>query len=184
MADATARVLGGQRILQRKARYEAMLDGKLFKATHQTPGSAVTGQTSYVATTPTFLIYQAAATTSIVGLSMWLCQAGTVAGGVIDIAIGMASTNLYSSGGTAVVPQQSDMSQTTASNATMRFNPTTTGVPSRVLWAITAPATLGTVTSIDFEDGFLIGVTGSIAVYTWAAATGPTWRFGFEWIEE
>lgn len=166
-----------------KDRYIAMRNGLLFSVTHQTPGTGITGQTSYVATTPTFLLYQSASTRTINGLSLWLSQMGTVAGGTITIAIGIASTSLYSSGGTALTPNSRDAAQSKTPSASFRYNPTATGAPT-FIWSASAPATLGTITTFDFEDGISIGTTGSIAVYTFAATTGPTWALGVEWWEE
>ena len=186
MPNAPSYILGKQRIQDRKPRYHALKDGLLFKATHQTPGTAVTGQTSFVATTPTFLMQTSADTRRIVGLSLWLSQAGTVAGGTIDIVLAIDTAARYSSGGTAVTPQNSNTDNTTASGADFYYNPTASaaGSGTRYIWASTVSASLGTVTTYDFEDGLGVGTTGSILVYTWAATTGPTWRFGAEWLEE
>lgn len=177
---------GKQRLFSRKARYHAMRNGLCFKATHQTPGTGVTGQTSFVATTPTFLIATNAASRGVVGLNFWLGQAGTVAGATIDIAVAIDNTYRYSSGGTAIVPLNSDMDQTTAAAAVFYFNPTASAASANVryVWTFTAAASLGAEATIDFEDGLGIGTTGSILIYTFAGTTGPTWRFGFEWLEE
>jgi hypothetical protein len=186
MASANAYVQGRQTLFDRKARYSALRDGKLFKATHQTPGTAVTGQTSFVATTPTFLIQTSAAAKGISGLNFWLSQSGTVAGATIDIAVVIDNTARFSSGGTSITPLNSDMTSSISAVSTFRYNPTASAASGsvRVLWGSSVIASLGTTTIFDFEDGLAVGTTGSILIYTFAATTGPTWRFGFEWIEE
>lgn len=186
MPNDPSYVFGKQRLLGRGDRYHAMRHGLLYKVTHQTPGTAVTAQTSFVDTTPTFLIQTSAAARSVVGLSMWLSQAGTVAGAPIDITIAIDDRARRASGGTQITALNSDMAQATAAGATFWFNPTANAADAdtRYVWAMTAPATLGTITSINFEDGLAIGTTGSILIYTFAATTAPTWRLGFEWLEE
>jgi hypothetical protein len=179
-------VQAGYALAPRDHGYAAVARGRRFFTTHQTPGTAVTGQTSFVATTPTFLLNNAAATRGAILRSIILAQAGTVAGGLIELVLAIDSANRYSAGGTAVVPQNGNSDSATASLVTaFRFNPTASaaGAGTRYLAPGAVPASLGTITTISFNDGVYIGVTGSILLYTWAATTGPTWRFTFEWEE-
>jgi hypothetical protein len=186
MANDDAFRQGRQILHSKKSRYHHLRLGTLFKATHQTPGTGVTGQTSFDATTPTFLIQTSGDSKSIVGLSFSLSQSGTVAGAAIDIAVAVDETARRSSGGTAITPLNSDMGSSTSSVADFYVNPTASAASANVryLWTVTVAASIGTTTSLDFEDGIGIGTTGSILIYTFAATTGPTWRFGFEWTEE
>lgn len=180
----------------RKPGYVATRSGRRFMVTHQTQTTFVTGQTSYVVTTPTFLIYQAAATRCCTLSSMTLCQVSTVAGAIIHIAIGVCSANKYSSGGTAVTPMNAlvdpnDTKYSGDAGFTFRYNPTGAADGSdpdqvRLLYHFTlAPNSSAPIPfSFDTEDSVMIGRTGSILIYTWAGTTGPTWTFNFEVNEE
>lgn len=162
---------------------------------HQTPTTTVTGQTGWVATTPTFMLRKTSSQTTkrLVLSNFTLEQTGTVAGGAINVILALDTTDRYSAGGTAVVPQlttaQSVASSTTP-EFTFRYNPTATAAGSsdtipRYVNCGTFPAVTGsTLPTIDCQDEFVIQGPGSILVYTWAATTGPTWNFTFEVIEE
>ena len=187
MAVAQSYLTGKQVLQGRDKKYNALLYNKLFKVTHQTPGTDITGATGYVATTPTFMLYNTGTSTNDVILgSIWLSQVGTVAGGFIDIVVMIDSVNRYASGGTAVVPQNSNMGSAVTAGAAFRTTPTASAATAtqRVVWATSAPKTLGTTTVIDFQDGIRIGTTGSILIYTFAGTTGPSWAFNLEFTEE
>src|SRR3989304_5603356 len=110
--------------LDRERAYTASLLGQRFSAPHQTPGTAIRGQPSFVATTPTLMIYQSSAATRIVLSSLSLFLAGTAPGGTVDIAIAIDTANRYASGGTAITPQNGNAGSTASANATFRYNPT------------------------------------------------------------
>lgn len=170
-----------------KDAYSAMKGGYLFTCTHQTASTTLLAQTSFVATTPTFIIEQSAASRRVVGLEYWLNQEGTaVAGGPVFIRVMIDSVARRASGGTTVTPQNANMESAITSGATVYFNPTASAATAtqRVIWAHTAPASLGTMSNLDLEDGLGIGVTGSILIYVWAATTAPTLSFAFRWKEE
>jgi hypothetical protein len=180
-------VLNGQQTtMARRHRYSALIEGFLFKVTNPTPGTQIAGQTSYSATTPTFLLQTDGADREVVGLDMWLWQAGNAAGSDIEVVVMMDSTARYSSGGTEVTPVNSDMTSTTTATSEFYINPTCSAASANVrqLWSAHVDNVLCTKTEIDFEDGIKIGDTGSILVYTWAASTAPSWIFGFEFVEE
>lgn len=173
--------------------------GRIFSVTHQTPSSDVTGGTSFSATAPTFLIYGANLARRGVLRRMRLCQSGTVAGGPIFIAIAIDTASRFSSGGTAVVPQNYNASKTIAATYTALTGATATsaGTGTRYLEPLTAAASLGSMVEIDFseffgEDGLIFTgagatagtYTGSLLVYTWAATTGPSWKFKLEYLED
>ena len=165
--------------------FASSLEGRRYSVTHQTPSTDVTGQTSFVATTPTFLFYQSAVDTALVLSSMQLSQSGTVAGADIFISLAIDTTSRYSSGGTAIVPQLMYTDETTAANVTFRFNPTVSaaGAGTRYLQTWAANADTGIITSINFADAVIVGTTGSILIYTWAGTTAPSWKFIFEFVE-
>jgi len=203
MADSAAELKAARLWKANKHRMNYCMEaGKLFYVTHQTPATAVTGQTGWVVTTPTFLIYGANVASRGVLKRMTLSQAGTVAGGAIGISVVVDRTSRFSAGGTAVTPQNANVNYTNASGWTFLYNPTAsvagtgTSIP-RYLQENCIAASVGNVFSIDFTEAFeesglpfgtagstMGAFTGSLLVYTWAATTGPTWRFTFEYLED
>lgn len=167
-------------------RYWSARQGQRFAVTHQTPGTGITGQTSFVATTPTLLLYRAAAASRLILSGLTLGQVGTVAGGVIYAAVAIDSANRYSAGGTAIVAQNMFAGHAGAAETIARYNPTASaaGAGTRYVFACGIDAVVGRLTSIDFGDGLLVPETGSVLVYTWAAVTGPTWALTAEFVEE
>jgi hypothetical protein len=179
-------VTGAYVLQPRESAFPASRSGRRFYTTHQTPGTVVTGQTSFVATTPTFLLRQAASTRRVILRSIMLSQDGTVAGGKINVAVVLDTADRFSAGGTAIVPQNPSGPSAVASAITsFLFNPTATaaGGGTRVLVQAAAVAALGSVLSIDFKDGVIVGTTGALLIYTWAATTGPSWQIILEWEE-
>jgi len=163
--------------------YAAVSRGRRFYTTHQTPGTGITAQTSFVATTPTFLLNNLAATKGAILRSIIVSQSGVVAGGNINYSVAIDSANRYSSGGTLVVPQNGNAdSVVTSAMTAFRFNATATaaGAGTRYLAEVVVPPSLGTITSFLFDDGAFIGTTGSILFYAFAAVVAPTLRFVFE----
>lgn len=164
--------------------HRSSVAGRRFAVSHQTPGTAITGQTSFVATTPTFLIRQAAAARRLILSNFYLAQAGSLAGGLIYAAIFIDSADRYSSGGTAITPQNMNADDSTAAEFTARYNPTASvaGTGTRKVWEGTfrADVTSPDNPNGDYLDGLMIGTTGSFLIYTWAATTGPSWIPTFE----
>lgn len=170
---------------RRDGHYSAKI-GQSFSTAHQTPSTDVTGQTSFDATTPTFLFNQAAAANRILLRDIQLTMVGTVAGAITHVALAIDTANRYSAGGTAVVPQNTNRLSSVAAGVTFRYNPTATapGSGTRYLKKWGVAALLGTMLNRVFDDEIIIGATGSILVYTWAATTGPTWAFSLGHLEE
>jgi hypothetical protein len=165
--------------LARANAYGSCVGGRRFSVAHQTPGTTFTGQTSFAATTPTFLINQSSGSHRVVLSNFALCQDGAAAGGTIHIALAIDSASRYSSGGTAITPQATAMPSALSAGFSFRANPTASSPSAaRILYEWTQPAWLGSVFNPDLMDGVLIGYTGSILVYTWAATTAPTWIVG------
>lgn len=166
--------------------YRASRLGKLFAATHQTPGTVVTGQTSFVATTPTFLLRQNAGTKKVALESIELTLVGTAPGGDVSITVAIDTADRFSAGGTSVTPQNVNTDSVTASGITsFLYNPTATaaGGGTRYVWNGSAGQAVPTFFTIPADDGWLVGTTGAVLVYTWAATTGPSWYFTFHWKE-
>ena len=176
--------------------YSSAKSGRRFAASHQTPGTSITGQTSFVATTPTFLVSQSAGAKRVVLSSLNLSLVGTPPGGAVNVLVALDRTNRYSAGGSSVTPQNlladpDDAADANAAGFAFRTNPTATaaGVGAnlpRYCWHWLIPRLVANPTpfSVGFEDGAVIGKTGSILIYTWAATTAPSWLFSFEFIEE
>lgn len=151
----------------------------------------VTGQTSFVATTPTFLLSVPLGITAIPLLAA-LAQSGTVAGADINILMAKDYENRFSSGGTALQAIR-DRDGLANPSCTMRSGATATAdagvVPTR-MWGLqlgpdVSPAE-GVINeavwtpagALDFIDG-----PGSWLIYTYAGTTGPTWLYEFKWAE-
>lgn len=161
--------------------------GQMWVATPANPSTGTfTGQTSFVATTPTFLIYKASATTRTVLKGFRLSQVGTVAGGDISVAIVVDPDNRFSAGGTTIPQVQRAVRQDNTSSFTVLANPTATATDSdeRTVESLSMAASLGNILDYDAESELMIAGTGSILIYTWAAVTGPTWKPVFELYEE
>jgi len=169
-------------------RYASSRLGGRFAVCHATPGTVIdeSGVTAFSATDPSFAFYQTAQSTRVILSGMTLTQTGTVAGDDIGIAIVIDTTNRYSAGGTLVTPQPMDGGQSGAANVSFRTQPTlaAAGTTHRTVFHAGATEAIGTVSSFCFGDGIMIAGTGTIAIYTWAATTGPQWYFDFEIIEE
>ena len=166
--------------------FGSCVGGRRFSVAHQTPGTTITGQTSFVATTPTFLINQANAAHRAVLSNFALCQIGTPAGGTIHIAVAIDSSDRYASGGTSITPQATAMPSALSPGFAFRYNPTAAAASAvRILNEWTQPAWAGAIFNPDMHDGVLIGFTGSILIYTWAASVAPTWIIGgFDLLED
>ncbi|KAF0241996.1 MAG: hypothetical protein FD180_4139 [Planctomycetota bacterium] len=172
--------------LDRAKAYGSCVGGRRFSVAHQTPGTTIAGQTSFVATTPTFLINQASAARRVVLSNFALCQAGTPAIDTIHIALAIDSSDRYASGGTSITPQATAMPSSLSAGFSFRFNPTAAAASAvRILNEWTQPVWTGSVFNPDLHDGVLIGFTGSILIYTWAATVAPTWIVGgFDLLED
>jgi len=178
-------IAGSYVFTPRESGWPASRMGRRFFVTHQTIGTVVTGQTAFSATTPTFLLSNTS-TKRLIIRSIQLAQAGTVAGGLITVAVQINTTDDFSAGGTAVTPQNTNEASATtpAAGVTFRFNPTATGAAGRVLVQRSVGAVLGTVTVIDLGDAVILGATSSsMSVFTFAAVTAPSWYFIVEYEE-
>jgi hypothetical protein len=147
--------------------------GRRFSFTHQTPGTLITAQATFVATTPTLLLYNSAgnATTIILRTVRVVVLEATIAPVMICVAIDTADR--FSAGGTVIVGQNwSEASATAYPGTAFRFNATATaaGGGTRYLWTDAIPTGLGGSITISFKDGVLVSATGSILVYVWDSA--------------
>jgi hypothetical protein len=168
-------------------------EGRIFYASDADQNDFVTGQTSFVNTTPTFLLRNPSNSERIcIPLLFSLNQAGTVGGGVVSVSAEIDNADVYSSGGTVeTVLSSRPVNPVSGGNlCTLVTNPNCSagygvrvmglqigqdvepaeGAVQEVLWTPTS--------GIDILD------PGScLKVYTWAASTAPTWYWTFKWAE-
>lgn len=163
--------------------------GKTFSASAAAPNTTITGQTSYVNTTPTFLLNVPSGITAI-PLFMGLAQTGTVAGADINVLMGKDKINRYSSGGTEASYMVDRSSIVRAPSCKLYTNPTAVaGAALRMLGqqiaADVSPAE-GVINEVVWTPaGRLEFLDGPAAwlVFTFAGTTGPTWFWEFGWAE-
>jgi hypothetical protein len=170
--------------------------GYMYRFSGSALNTSCTGATSFATTTPTFLLSVAAATQyAVIPAEMRLFQTGTVAGAAVDVLMEIDNANRYTSGGTAMTAQASDL---------VRALPTGVAMYSTVGSAITATNAVG-VRMAAFTLGqdvspaegavneilwtpqagpdFLIptaSLGASWIINTYAGTTGPTWFFSFK----
>ncbi len=167
------------------------LNGKVFYASDADQNDLVTGQTSFATTTPTFQLNVPTGTIAI-PLMMSLCQTGGAAGGAIDVIMEFDNANRYNTGGTAETAfnARSDLAATITPLCTLRSGATATDAYGVRVMGLTvgndvSPAE-GAVQEIIWTPpaglDFLVG-PAAWNVFTYAAATGPTWFWTFKWAE-
>jgi hypothetical protein len=163
--------------------------GRLICAGDAAVGDLVLGQTSFVATTPTFAI-NVPTGSLIVPVEVVLQQAGTVAGGAISVVIEVSSSvGIYASGGTAEKQVALYTSSGFTTGVATYSNPTTTagygmqiahwlrgpdvssaeGAPTEIIWRPDVPF-------------FLLGPV-ALKIYTWAGTTGPSWLWSLKFAD-
>lgn len=169
-------VLRGAVIYQARAdEFAAARRGKRFYGTHQTPGTLITAQTSFVATTPTLMYRINSAAIRAIIRSLSISIANTP-GGLVYVTVAIDTADRYDSAGTAVTLQNSNEESATTAVGLHYFNPTANaaGAGTRYLGTWTCPATAGANVDLDFGDGVLLGHTAAtFLVYIWAATTAP-----------
>ena len=171
-------------------------EGRVFVARDGDENDTVLGATSYAATTPTFLLVIPDDTVGI-PLSVRLVQVGTVAGDNISVHISADSTNLFSSGGTSETIKSTRTDNTRNSAATFYSAATAAAATASrivldhdVIAEDVDPASadaarfdyLWTPATNGMGPVYLVG-PASFLVYTYAATTGPTWRWSVVWAE-
>lgn len=164
-------------------------EGKVYYASDADQNDLVTGQTSFAATTPTFLLDIPTGTT-VIPLMMRLFQSGTVAGAAVDVIMEFDNAARYSAAGTAETVLASKTTGAQATACTLYSNPTAAaGYGVRVYGATlgqdVSPAE-GAVNEVIWTPqgglDFLVG-PAAWATYTYAGTTGPTWLWTFKWAE-
>jgi hypothetical protein len=171
----------------RESGWPASRRGRRFVATHQTLGTEITAQTAFLATTPTFLMRQAASTRRIILRSIEIVQTNKP-GSITEVEVVLDTADRFSAGGTAVTPQNVNEESAVASALTsFLFNPTATaaGAGTRKIFSGAYDnASFGGSITIDFKDAVIMGTTSSLLVYVVdTGGTAPAVKFNFEWEE-
>ncbi len=181
----------GRFVLQdRDVAYAGTREGQRFMTTHQTPGTVIAGSTSFVATAPTFMLFQADADTNIVleSIELFLDDDTTPTVPII-IAIAIDNVDRFVSGGTAILGQNANADSSEAADATFQTTESSpivasaAGAGTRFLKTFELEATAGRGINFTPRGGIQIPRTGSILVYTFSDVA-PSWTFGFEWVQE
>jgi hypothetical protein len=167
-----------QRVVQgvyeaRDSGFWATTLGRRYSFTHQTPGTLITAQATFVATTPTLLLYNSAgnATMIILRTVRVVVLEATTAPVMISVAIDTADR--FSAAGTVITGQNWNEASATAYPGTaFRFNATATaaGAGTRYLWTDAIPTGLGGSITLNFLDGIIVNGVGSILIYCWDSA--------------
>lgn len=167
------------------------LQGRMFYSSDGDQNDYVTGQTSFANTTPTFLLQNPAKSGVLcVPLFFALTQAGTVAGGDINIDTELRPADAWASGGIAEKILPSRIQHPRKPKCALWSNATA----AAAYGVAVAHATLGPdvspaegvineylwtpVSGLDILDP-----GSSLQVYTYASGTGPTWGWVFKWLE-
>jgi hypothetical protein len=163
-------------------------EGRIYVASDADQNDAVTGQTSFANTTPSFLLDVPDGTVAI-PLYMNLVQSGTVAGAAITVSMEIDDATRYSSSGTAETILSSRTDDPRAENCVFYSTPTASSGYGQAIkhWLVgqdVSPAE-GAVQNIEWTPSYPILLVGTAtwAVYTYAGTTGPTWHWSFAWAE-
>lgn len=142
-----------------------------------------TGQTSYVATTPTLIIRKAAGATRTSFRRLDISQNGVVAGALINVVIKLDTVDRYSAAGNLWLIRAKDFATPAATQPTFTIYDTATATAEaatvRTLFEGTIFQTvtgLGTGFIYDFPAEDVLGATGSLLIYLYAGTTGPTFN--------
>ena len=168
------------------------LEGRIFISSDGDQNDYVTGQTSFANTTPTFLLHNPAGSDRlIIPLYYQLSQAGTVAGGDINVDTEIVAPSAWASGGTAekILNSRPGMSGRPAPHGIVYSNPTATAgygiaIGHATLAADVSPAE-GIINIYEWQPpaGTMLDPGTSLNVFTYAGTTGPTWGWVFAWAE-
>lgn len=177
-------------------------EGRVFYASDADQNDLVTGQTSFAATTPTFLLQNPATSGRyLVPLQVMLSQSGTVAGGAVDVIVEIDNADRYSSGGTQETPfcARTDSplgavaADGTGSNKCILYSGATAsaGFGARIDATTLAPDSSPASTEALVQRYIwtpqvgcdILAPGSSFLVYTYAGTTGPTWFWTVKWAE-
>ena len=166
--------------------------GFAFLAGDADQNDAVTGQTSFASTTPTFMLRNPAGSNTVLFPPYYnLVQSGSVAGGDITV-VTEVDVDVYSSAGTSerVKNQRYGMAGKPTNNGLLYSGATaiasygiTTGTPATLAPDVSPAEGVINVFEWPNPGGVLLDPATCLKVFTYAASTGPTWLWGFPWFE-
>ena len=173
--------------------WELALNGYLFIAGDADQNDRVTGQTSFANTTPTFLLHNPSDSGRVcIPANFHQGQTGTVAGGDINIEVEVVSGSAYASSGTAEKAVSGAIGLSTApteecilySGATATAGYGIVAHGGLTLAADVSPAE-GVINLVELIPavGLMLYPDSSLNIFTYAATTGPTWRWFAAWYE-
>ena len=164
--------------------------GRIFTASDADQNDTVTGQTSFVNTTPTFILDIPSGTT-VVPLLVSLGQTGTVAGDAITVIIELDNADRYDTGGTSeTVFNNKTGGGVFTTNCALYSGATATAAYGIRTFGVTVAQDVAPAEGISNEvlwtptstPEFLVG-PAAFLIYTYATTTGPTWFWTIKWAE-
>jgi hypothetical protein len=176
---------GLQTLQARESGFSAARRGKRFVMTGQSPGTLITGGTSFVATAPALMLRINSASYRAIIRSLHLAI-GNTPGGPVYVTVALDTSDRYSSGGAAVAPQNMNEESATATGVLAYDNSvaivaSAAGGGTRYIGNTIVPASQGATVDIDLKDGVLMGPTAStLLVYVWAVTTPPQFTYNLE----
>lgn len=191
MPNKAGLLYGGQRTYD--VSWTIAMQGRLFLAGDADQNDRVTGQTSFANTTPTFLLNNPS-TSGVICIPAFfhIGQTGTVAGGDINIEVEVRSPTAYASSGTA---EKAISGALGLSDAPTEACVLYTGATASSGYGIAAHGGLTLAADVSPAEGVInlveiipaVGTwlypNSSLQIYTYAASTGPTWRWFAGWYE-
>lgn len=167
------------------------LEGRMFYASDADQNDYVTGQTSFANTTPTFILQNPAASGVLcVPLFYCLTQAGSVAGGDINIDTEIRNSDAYASSGTDEKVANARPKHGRKAQCHLWSGATATAGYGIAIAHATLAADISPAEGIINEylwtpvSGIDILDPGTcLQVFTYAAVTGPTFGWVFKWAE-
>jgi hypothetical protein len=166
--------------------------GYAFLAGDADQNDAVTGQTSFASTTPTFMLRNPVGSDKVLFPPYYnLTQSGSVAGGDITV-VTEVDADVYSTGGTSerVKNQRYGMAGAPTNKGLLYSGATAiagygivTGTPATLAPDVSPAEGVINIYEWSNPGGVLLDPGTCLKSFTYAASTGPTWLWGFPWFE-
>lgn len=169
-------------------------EGKVWNLGASAINTTATGTTTLANTTPTFMLDVPSGVTCIPLLAS-LQQAGTVAGGAVQVIMEVDNADRYTSGGTALTalnakiggPALTSLNTNLAMYSTIGSAITATNAYGVQIWAPLVGQDVSPAEGVTNElvwtppgsPEILVGPAAWL-IYTNAGTTGPTWQFSFK----
>ena len=163
-------------------------EGRLFIASDADQNDAVTGQTSFANTTPTFLL-QVPDKTVALPLFINLSQTGPVANAAFDVIIEIDNVERYSTGGTSEKVYNPRGSASRGNKCTLRSGATALAGYGIRAWGATIAADIspaeGAVQGPFWkpEIPYFLEGPAALLIYSYVATTAPTFLWSIGWAE-